>query len=149
MTWGKKTGGKNFEPGNNFGKGRPPVPDDLKRARNLNKIELERLINKYMRMTVNDIKKALKNDNLSGIDRLVCSILAGAIAKGDHTRAGFILDRSVGPVKKELELSGITIADLAKRFANVDLPMPGAQKQIEPPFEVSSNGSSDKKGDSE
>lgn len=108
MAKGKKTGGKSFKKGESGNpNGRPSLPDDVKEAREINKIELERILNKYIHMTFKQIQKVCADDATPVLDLMICKIIGEAIKKGDQVKLGFILDRlPVGPVKKTINLDG-------------------------------------------
>lgn len=104
MPRGKKTGGRNFLPGQSGNpNGRPNVPEDLKQARNLNRIELDRLLNKMLGSTKAELETILKNPSSTLLEITVCGILAKAAQGGDHQRLNFILERLVGKVKDVVE----------------------------------------------
>jgi len=97
MPKGKKYGGRDFQPGHKFGQGRPRVPQDLKEARSLNRIELDRLLNKYIYMTAPEINSAVRSTELPMIELITAKVLAKAFNDGDTKRLEFILDRLLGP----------------------------------------------------
>lgn len=90
MAHGKKTGGRDFEPGNPGGPGRPALPEDIKQARVLNKVELERVLNKYINHSFNELVAAMKDPNSTVLDLAVCKLLSEAIKKGDQNKLGFV-----------------------------------------------------------
>lgn len=107
MAKGKKTGGKNFQPGVVTNpNGRPPVPEDLRVARTLNKIELEKILNKYIHMSKEDINKVVSSTETSIFEAAIANVLMKAAYEGDQKRLDFILDRLGIIVKKEVEASG-------------------------------------------
>ncbi len=100
-------GGKrstSFKPGQSGNpNGRPPLPLDLKESRSVNRLEFERVLNKYMYMTGPDINQALKSGTLPMIELVVAKILAKAFNEGDQRRLEFVIDRLIG--KAPLEAS--------------------------------------------
>ena len=106
MENGFKTGGRNFEPGNTFGKGAPKIPEDIKEMRKLNTIELERILNKYIDMTSAELLAAQKNKETKALDRMIISTIIKATNNGDHKRIDFLLNRLVGKVKEKVEVTG-------------------------------------------
>lgn len=98
----KRGPGKPFEKGNAAGKGhgRPPVPVDIKQARSLNRIELERTLNKYLYMTLPELDVAWANPNTTALDRIVMGMVRQAITEGDVPRFNFLLERLIGKVKE-------------------------------------------------
>lgn len=114
----KKTGGRDFKPGNQYGKrSTNRLPEDIKQMRKVNREELERVLNKYLTSSVDELRKLTKDNSLTGIEALVVRILFQAVGKGDHTRAQFLLQYLV-PKRNLLEVSGMSIADLARKFAD-------------------------------
>lgn len=103
----KKTGGRDFPPGvsGNY-KGRPKVPEDLKTARWLNKIELERILNEYAYLPRPELEERLTLPSTPPIELAVGRLWIETIDRGDERRLGFIIDRLVGPVKAKISLDG-------------------------------------------
>lgn len=104
MAKGKKTGGKNFEPGHSFSKGRPKLPDEFKAAMLLSKDKLKNLISKYIFMTPVELM-ALGEDqqNIKAIDLIIIQFIGQAL-KGDHYKAEWLIQRSIGKVTEEQEV---------------------------------------------
>lgn len=98
---GTKTGGRDFKPGNPGGPGAPRVPLELREARAVNKIEFERILNKYMYLTAPEINTALKSGQLPMLELVVAKILAKAFNEGDQRRLEFVLDRLIGKAPSE------------------------------------------------
>lgn len=94
-----------FEAGNPGGPGRPALPEDIKAARQLNSVEFERIVNKYLYMTADEMERLGKDKaakaTMPAIEIMLFSIISRAISEGDQTRLNFILDRIIGrvPVK--------------------------------------------------
>lgn len=108
MAIGKKTGGKNFEKGHHFSSGRPKLPDDLKAVNLLNKGDIKRIIFKYLEMTPNELTELSQNTNdTKAVDLIIIKFIADAI-RGDHYKAEWLLQRSIGRVSEEPEDTGET-----------------------------------------
>jgi hypothetical protein len=103
---GKKTGGKDFYKGQPGGPGRPPLPEDIKKARELNKDELTRVLNDFIYLSKGEIEEKILNSSTPMLELLVASILKKGIDFGDHMRLSFLLDRLVGKVKEVVEHEG-------------------------------------------
>lgn len=104
----RKRGNPNWKKGvsgNPKGGGRK-APADLQQAKQLNKIEVERLLNKYCYMSLPLLKSALNDDTRPMIDICVIRILIEAAKKGDYQRLGFIFDRLIGKVTTEIDVKG-------------------------------------------
>lgn len=104
MAIGKKSGGKSFAPGHPGGPGRPPDPPALREAKRLGKLEFEGLATKYLRMSRDDLDRALANKQLSGIEGLIVSILVQGVDAGDQARAEWFLNRLLGKVTDKVEV---------------------------------------------
>lgn len=103
MAKGKKTGGRNFKPGQSGNpKGPATIPADIKAARELSKIEFERIANKYLFMTKNEITAAAMNAETPALELLVGSIVHKAVVEGDERRLNFLLDRLIGKVAERI-----------------------------------------------
>lgn len=84
-------------------KGRPRVPDDLKEARAMRAHDFEAAIYKHLDKTADEIKEALISHFTPATDLVVLKILAEAISKGDHQRLDFLLNRTIGKVKEQID----------------------------------------------
>ena len=124
MARGRKTGGKDFSKGNKLavGHGRPSIPQDVKAARKLTNFEFDRILNKYLYLPLDQLKKAAKDESLPGIDHMVLQVIIRGASTGDQSRLNALLDRSpVGRIKEKLEISGdvhSTIVNLIERHTN-------------------------------
>lgn len=99
MARGKKTGGRNFKEGNIANPhGAPRVPQDLKDARKLSKIQFEILVNKYLFNKKQDLAVAAANPETPVLELLIGSIIHKAVVEGDERRLNFLLDRLIGKV---------------------------------------------------
>lgn len=108
MAKGFKTGGRNFKPGQSGNpKGGPGLPGDLRQAKKLNRIEMERLLNKYLWITPGETKSIENDPTTSNMEQLVASIVNKAIECGDHARLDFLLNRLIGRVKDEIVVSTV------------------------------------------
>lgn len=97
-----KTGGRDMPPGENFYT--KTMPEDVRKARKVNKAEVERILNQYLYMPFGELVAQVKDPTRSTIEVLVMSILIQAIKKGDPDRLNFVLDRLVGKVKNNVVL---------------------------------------------
>lgn len=103
----KKTGGRDFKPGQSGNpNGRPPLPADLREARALNKVELERVLNKFLFLSQDEIKAMAKNPEAPALEVAVAKVVEMAITHGDDRRLDFLITRLVGNVPKVHEHSG-------------------------------------------
>lgn len=104
MAKGRKTGGKDFVPGDPRA-GRPPLPPELRAVRRLTKTEFERLANKYLWASAGELSLALASPETPAFERLLVSIMLTGIEAGDHAKAEWLATRLLGKVKDELEVS--------------------------------------------
>lgn len=105
MTKGRKTGGKDFEPGNPGGPGQPTIPPELKAARRLNKVEFELIANKYVFATKAELEAAQTSPSTPAMEMLLVNIMLSGIFDGDQAKAEFFLNRLIGKVKDEVEVT--------------------------------------------
>lgn len=82
------------------------LPKEVKEARLHNAVEFEGSLYKYMQMPLDGLKKAFKEPTTSARDLAVIQILMKAIKQGDYRCLDFLLDRTIGKVKQNLEVSG-------------------------------------------
>jgi len=94
--------------------GRPKVPEDIREARKINQIELERIFNKYLYMDRAEFQEqAEKTTGMPVIECMVVSLLARGTLEGDEKKLEFFLRRLIGPVVERLEHSGkVQLEDL-------------------------------------
>jgi len=107
MARGKKTGGNDIKKGESRNPhGRPKTPAYLKVANKLTKIRFQEILHKYFDHSLEDLKMAYIGKNTPALDLVVIKVLIEAIRKGDEKRLGFLLDRTIGKVKEEIEVTG-------------------------------------------
>lgn len=113
MTYGRKTGGRDFVPGQSGNpNGRPPIPPDLKEIDKLTKDSYSRLLAKYMGLDREALEAIALDPKTPALDLIVVSIISKAIKNGDNARLEALLQRSIGPVPKILDIepgSGVTV----------------------------------------
>lgn len=93
--------GKSGNPG-----GRPKLPEDIKEARKLNQIELERLINKFLSYSKSQLQEHINHPDTPSLELMICSIIAKGAIHGDPVRMEYILSRILGKMKDRVEHSG-------------------------------------------
>ena len=101
----KKPNAGQFKPGisGNPG-GRPPLPPDLKEARKLNQIELERLLNKFLTFNKSQLEAHIKDPFTPSLELLICQIIAKGIINGDPVRMDYLVSRVIGKMKERHEV---------------------------------------------
>jgi hypothetical protein len=97
MARGKKTGGRDFKPGEG---GRPRLPQDIKDARKINQVEFERVVNEFLYMTKAGIRERLEAFDTPTLEHLMGQIILKAIDQGDQLRLDFLLNRTIGRMKE-------------------------------------------------
>ncbi len=107
--------GKSGNPG-----GRPKVPADVKKMRELTRDEFARAANQFLFMTRAEIKVKLEAVDTVGIELMVGEMIDRGIRFGDPVRLGFVLDRLIGKVPtkiddESLSLHAQLVSALAKR----------------------------------
>lgn len=104
MAKGRKTGGKNFQPGVVTNpKGRPRIPDDIRMANELTKNEFIRVVNKYLYLTKEQIQAELKNSETPALNLMIIGLISKAVSEGDQHRLNFLLDRLLGKVPTPIQ----------------------------------------------
>ncbi len=79
------------------------------------KDQVKGIIGRFMHMTLEEVEKSLESTELTMAERLVCQAIIAANDNADCTRFDFLLTRSIGRVKEELELSQAKSFILRKR----------------------------------
>lgn len=128
MAQGIKTGGRDIVKGQALpGAGRPPTPPDIKSARKLNRAEFEAVANRYLLMSLNDLKSCMANHDLPVLDLAICSLLVKVVSLGDQKRLGFLLDRLLGKVSaNDTPAEEITVS---LKYNIGDKPKMGVQRE--------------------
>lgn len=112
MAKGKKTGGRDIQPGEvRNPNGRPKVPEYLKKAKKMNKVLLDKYLNKYINMNMTGLRRALEDSKkvtseVSAMEVMIIRVVMEAVRKGDHKILDFVLNRTVGKVKEEFHVEG-------------------------------------------
>ncbi len=108
MGKGRKTGGKDFTPGNSGGPGRPPLPAPLKEARRLNKTEFEAVVNKYLWCSLAELETSAADKTIPVMEAWIVSIMAKGVKTGDWGGNEWIAQRLLGKVKDQVEVRNVT-----------------------------------------
>jgi hypothetical protein len=104
MAKGFKSGGRDFQPGQSGNpNGRPPLPDEVKKARKISSAEFIRVATVMMNLTKDEIIAKVKNPETPALELIVASILAKGIELGDDKRLNMLLDRTIGKVTDKVE----------------------------------------------
>lgn len=105
MAVGKKTGGRDFSPGTTGNPtGRPKVPEDLKFAKIINKIEFERLLNKLFKLNASKVEATVIDPEVPISEQIVAAFLVHAKKNASIYHLNFMLDRLIGVPKDEPDI---------------------------------------------
>lgn len=103
---GKKTGGRDFEPGNAGGPGRPELLPQVREFKKWGKENTSRMLTKVGSMTYPELESLLQKPTWANVLELaVGSVLMRAIEHGEHQGIEWLLNRTIGPVKHEVEVT--------------------------------------------
>lgn len=104
MAKGRKSGGRDFLPGNKANpKGRPRTPDDIREVRRKNKFDVERLLDQMVRMTKDEVIQLIKEPETPALTVMLGSVIVKAVGNGDQHRLEFILNRLIGKIHEAPE----------------------------------------------
>lgn len=76
------------------------LPEDVKEARKVTRVEVERILAAISTMDDDQFRIYEKSPERNQLERTIISIFKKAIKEGDNHRLNFLLDRMVGPVPK-------------------------------------------------
>ena len=86
--------------------GRPRVPEEVVAARKWDKKQVEQTLEKFLDWPLKDLAEHLNDKAIPVIEALIGKILIEGIKKGDHTRMDFLLNRLIGKVKDDVNITG-------------------------------------------
>lgn len=102
----KKTGGRDFKPGQSGNpKGRPKQSPELKAFLKMSKWELMERLAKHIMSDQSQLYKEATNPETSAFDALVAKVLMMGIKDGNHRVMAEILDRFAGKVRQEIHVT--------------------------------------------
>lgn len=95
-----------FEPGNKVAKGhgRPKTDSYLAEVKKLNRDEVERTMAELMKGDRSKIKAVIEDPGTPMMRLMVASLIQKAITTGDPAILNFLLDRTIGKVKENIEI---------------------------------------------
>lgn len=106
MTKGRKTGGRDFKPGQSGNPaGRTPLPEDLKSVKILTNTNLRARVQRLLDLPTDDLVAYAEDPKLTALDAMIASIVVKAVVNGDQQRLDFILNRLVGKVQDKVEVT--------------------------------------------
>lgn len=93
-----------FKPGQSGNpSGRPKLPEDIKKSRRMNQIEVARILNRFVNLSLDELKAEMNNPETRAMELMIGKVMIKAMTDGDHTRFNFILDRMIGKVTDKVE----------------------------------------------
>lgn len=102
----KKTGGRDFKKGQSGNpNGRPKLPEELRLIKKMTPSFVRNVISKVSRMNQEQIAEVIHEPDTSILEATIMKIYLKAMTEGDYLRLNFLLDRSIGKVKEELDVS--------------------------------------------
>ena len=106
MARGRKTGGRDFKKGQSGNpKGRPPMPEDLRQIKKLSPALIRNIIAKLSRMSRIELEKHIKQSTTPMLEATIGNVYHKALVNGDYMRMNFLLDRTIGKVKDEIDMN--------------------------------------------
>lgn len=105
MAKGRKTGGRNFKPGVVTNPhGRPPASPELKAIRKMTRLEVEQRIIELWDKNESELHKLVNDSETTIRDKTIMRVMLRAIAKGDYSALGFIMDLIFGKRIERMEI---------------------------------------------
>ena len=106
MAKGKKTGGRDIKPGQVLNpNGARGYPEEIKNLSKWTAIEFRAYVLQYLQLSLEELGEVLKNKDAPVIDHLIGKVLYEAIKRGDYQRMQAILDRCIGKVSDNLNVT--------------------------------------------
>jgi len=107
MAKGKKTGGRNFVKGSSGNlKGRKPLSEEAKQYQRLTREEFIKRVNNYLHMSKEQIRQGIANEKTEVLDLFIRNSLIKGIEKGDYYMLDKMLERIIGKVTVNMDLTG-------------------------------------------
>jgi hypothetical protein len=104
MPIGKKTGGRDFKPGESGNPaGRPPMSPDVRAARRVNQYEFELICNRLFFLSYDEVRAVAKAKETPALERMMAKLIALACATGDERRIEVLLTRTIGKVETKVQ----------------------------------------------
>lgn len=92
--------------------GRPPIPPELKKVKEVSSQILRRMISKHFGMTQEDLSLVIADPNAAAIDVLIAKTIMVCIENGNIEKAEYLFKRSFGVVENKLQISGKQLSGL-------------------------------------
>jgi len=110
-----------FQPGNKFGKGKPPIPMELKLVQSIPKEIVGKIIDSFWVKTVDELEIALESGKLNAMETAIAKQIKNA-TEGSLYAIMFLLDRRYGKPTEEKPTGTTenTVGDLVAKWKDVD-----------------------------
>jgi hypothetical protein len=76
--------------------GKPKLPKELKAIPGITSTEISRIISKYARMSVTELKAIVSDESYPSFESAVCAVLLRCIQYGDFLRLNFLCEKAAG-----------------------------------------------------
>lgn len=86
------------------GRGRPKRSEEEKKLTKLSRYKAKLLFNRIMLMKEDQIKELMADKNRTMLEKTICKVMLEALKKGDTVRMEWLLSRTIGKVKEEVEV---------------------------------------------
>ena len=107
MAKGKKTGGRDWKPGECPNPaGRPPLPAEINEIKRLDKAKFEEVLHRFLYLPKEELKRLIESPGTPMIEILVGTIITKGGDHGDPMRLGFLLERILGRAPLRVEHTG-------------------------------------------
>jgi hypothetical protein len=131
MAIGRKTGGRNFKPGQSGNpSGEKPSKEKLE-LRRLTRDELVALIRKTAFMPRVDLDDRMNDPSLPLLEVCILRIFDKVIQTGDHSGIEWLMSRSIGKVKEEMDVTHNDGVTIVKRISDGSELIMGPREAIE------------------
>lgn len=108
-----------FKPGQSGNpKGRPKLPEELKKAIRMNKQLFQELLVQYLTYPKAKLGELAKDPKTKSLDMIVIMVILNAIKKGDQSRLDFLMNRIIGKVKDEVHHTGSLHGSIVEQIEN-------------------------------
>lgn len=113
-------------------KGRPEIPEDVKRAREFNNNEFTKAVNKIISLTRGQLEKLVEGKDENVLDQLVATIWLKGIKDSSKTELNYFVERFMGKVAENHNFSGnihTGLVDFIAQLNNAKKGLPHGQSE--------------------
>lgn len=106
MALGRKTGGRDFKPGQSGNpKGRPKLAPEIKAIREADSEEIILLLHEFLSQPYQETLKDYQSRTGTTFEQMVSGLIVRCVDHGDSRALETILDRLVGPITKTFDVT--------------------------------------------